>query len=98
MADRYDHPDGLKAQDITLRGKRLEKARSASMQNEDERLKEKERQRRAGRYEPKGMVAKRNEKVQKAAETMSGGNKQEGVSGYLKPKGKTTAELDEVFK
>lgn len=93
MADRYNHPDGLKAQDISLRGNRLEAARKGRMGHEASRLAEKDEEDR----DKAGMVRKRTKKLEKAAGSM-GRKPQAAVSGYMKKKKDVYAELDKAFE
>jgi len=93
MADRYDHPEGQKSQDITLKGKRLEVARKGRKGHEASKLAEKGVEDR----DKAGVIAKRTKKIEKVADKLAP-KKQAGVSGYLKSKKDVTRDLDAVFE
>lgn len=99
MADRFQHDDGLKAQDIDLRGGRLQRARRMAEEHEPKKLREIEKGPRTPAVERdvEYMQTRVTEGMKKAGRQRKERG-QFGVSGYAKPKGKTQAELDEVFK
>jgi hypothetical protein len=95
MADRFMHEDGVKAQDVEMRGGKLVRARKGRMGHEASRMAEKGYVDR----DKRGMTEKRAEIVSEAAEVPEAGQReQKGVSSYLKSKKKTLAELDEALK
>ncbi len=78
MTDRYNHPDGVKAQDVDLVGEKLKKKGVPA----------------------EGVVGKRQkEMAEQATETApqrTAGERQPGVSGYLKSKKSAIKALEEA--
>jgi len=90
MADRFMHKDGLKSQDVELRGGKLIKKVNRSVNPTE------------GTIQGGGMASQRNVRVGEAAEetpptrTTPPGERQPGVSGYLRPKGSVYRGLEEA--
>ncbi len=76
MTDRYNHPEGVKAQDIDLVGEKLQKKQE------------------------QGVVGKRQKKMAEEATEpapqRTAGERQPGVSGYLKSKKSAIKALEEA--
>lgn len=94
MADRFQHEDGLKAQDIELAGKRLVKARKGRAGHEASKLAEKG----AIDRDKAGIVEKRAKKLEETAGKLASApeDRQKGVSGYMKKKGSARKALEEA--
>ena len=78
MADRFQHDDSVKAQDVTLSGKRLQRARKGRKGHEASRHAE----RGEADRDKSGIVAKRASKVAEAAEGMAGKSESVKAGSY----------------
>lgn len=98
MADRFKHADGLKSQDITLRGNRLEMARKASRQNEARRLQRKEMgSENLEEKESPAYFGERREALEEAGGKVGRSN-QAPRSTYLKRKSQVEKEYKEYLE
>lgn len=84
MADRFKHDDSLKAQDVELRGKRLQRRRMGRMGNEAARMAEK------GYIDEdkSGIIERRGRAVAEVAGDMGKDGRQVQAGSYLKKKRK----------
>lgn len=96
MADRFQHSDGLKAQDIELRGGKLQKARKGRMGHEAFRHATRGEEDR----DKQGIIAKRTEKMEEQAEEKAAGKGTTGTSSYVSKKANKEylKQLDEAGK
>ena len=83
MGDRFFHPDGQKAQDITMRGGKLIRKTGDNPSP-------------SGNESTDENIRRRNQLLGEAASNDAGKVEQTGVSGYMKNKKKVTRALDEA--
>lgn len=93
MADRYNHPDGVKSLEVSLEGKMLKKRKQGRMGHEASRLAEKG----SIDYDKSGILEKRTKKLESVAGKM-GRKPQAAASGYLKDKEDVYKEIDKAFE